>query len=570
VRPIAGEKEELIRRSLPRGARRTWLVALAATVAGLAAAPASLAHAVLVTTELANDAVVRRSPGQVSLRFNEPVETAFGAVRVYDSSARRVDAGAVRRPAPDTVTVAIDRTLGRGTYTVAWRVVSADSHPIQGAFVFHVKAPGTNPAGIAAQVLEGGAPTSVTALFTGIRFLDFALLLASVGGMASLALVLGSAHRRLKRRLYGLLAALAAALAAVALAGIVLQGAAAGGLGLGEALDWAVVSAVLETRFGRVWVVQAGLAIALAVVAYMLRRRSQDDGRLVDVGLLPAAGLVLTPALAGHASVSGPLSFVSDVVHVQAAAAWSGGLAFLVLALAWAREARWPLAAEAVPRFSTMAVISVAGLVVTGAVNGYLQVRAWRGLWETTYGLLLLAKVGLVLPILALGAYNRFAVPRLRRGLASALEQRRFLRMTGSELALMLAVVGVTAALVAQPPARAEVAPKGPFAAEAHTDAFLLNLVVDPAKAGRNEINLYLLDHSGAQADADEVNFSASLPSKDVGPIRLQATRAGPGHFLVPGAQLALAGDWQITAEVRRGEFELQTHTFSVPIREES
>src|SRR3712207_4467064 len=98
---------------------------------------------------------------------------------------------------------------------------------------------------------------------------------------------------------------------------------------------------------------------------------------------------------------------------------------------------RWELAATSVPRFSTMALVSVAVLLVAGAINGYLQVRAWRGLWETEYGVLLLVKIGLVLPLLALGAYNnRFAVPRLRARIASVVERRRFVRMAGAELAI--------------------------------------------------------------------------------------------------------------------------------------
>ena len=130
----------------------------------------------------------------------------------------------------------------------------------------------------------------------------------------------------------------------------------------------------------------------------------------------------------------------------------------MVLALVMARGRRWELAAASVPRFSTMAVVSVAILLIAGTINGYLQVRAWRGLWETEYGILLLIKVGLVLPLLALGAYNnRFAVPRLREQIASVVERRRFLRLAGVELVIMLAVVGVTAGLVNAPPARTEI-----------------------------------------------------------------------------------------------------------------
>ena len=166
--------------------------------------------------------------------------------------------------------------------------------------------------------------------------------------------------------------------------------------------------------------------------------------------------MLLTPALSGHASVSGKIALVTDVAHVAAAAVWVGGLAALVLALLWAGRERWPLAVDAVPRFSGLAVVAVSWLIASGTVSGYLQVRALRGLWETTYGQLLLVKISLVLPLLALGLYNnRRAVPRLREQIASAGERTRFLRTAGAELALMVAIVSVTAVLVSEPPARA-------------------------------------------------------------------------------------------------------------------
>ena len=198
---------------------------------------------------------------------------------------------------------------------------------------------------------------------------------------------------------------------------------------------------------------QAGLAIAVAILLVA--------GEEI-LALAPAALLLLTPSLSGHASVSGAIALVADVAHVTAAAVWVGGLAALVLALLWAGAERWELAVTAVPRFSGLAVVAVSWLIASGTVSGYLQVRALRGLWETTYGQLLLVKIALVLPLLALGLYNnRRAVPRLRERLATAAERTRFLRTAAAELALMVAIVSVTAVLVSEPPARAEVAPRG-------------------------------------------------------------------------------------------------------------
>jgi len=131
-----------------------WGLAGLAVVATLALAPAASAHSTLLGTEPARDGIVQHSPKRVLLRFGEPVETELGSITVYDGEGERVDAGKILRPEPESVAVAIDRELERGTYTVAWRVISADSDPIKGAWVFHVKEPGAQPGGIAAQVLE--------------------------------------------------------------------------------------------------------------------------------------------------------------------------------------------------------------------------------------------------------------------------------------------------------------------------------------------------------------------------------------------------------------------------------
>jgi copper transport protein len=538
---------------------RRGLLAAAALVAALAVAPAAGAHAMLTTTEPANDAVLEQAPREVILRFNESVESSFGNVRVYDSQARRVDRGRVERPDGRTITAPLAEHLARGTYTVTWRVTSADSHPISGAFVFHVDAPGANPAGIAAQVLDDGTPRTVSVLFTVVRFLDFVALFLVVGGAVALAAILRGSQAGLRRAL----AVAGVALAVCALLGIVLQGAAAGGLGLRNAASWDSVRLVLETQFGRVWLVQGLLGLVVAAFAV--------SGLPALALLVPAVLLVPTPSLSGHARVSGGLSLVSDIVHVAGGAVWAGSLAFLAAALAAAGARRWALAADAVPRFSRLAVWSVAALLVAGVVNGYAQVGAWRGLWDTTYGLLLLAKVALVLPLLALGAYNnRRAVPRLRDRIASVAERRRFLRTVLFELALVVAVVGLTAVLVTEPPARASVAPRGPSAEVVPFGELELNLVVDPAVAGANDVHLYLTDRSGQPADVDELRLSATLASRQVGPLRFTARRLAPGHYTSSGVQLALAGDWQLRVEARRGEFEASQATLSIPIRKGS
>jgi copper transport protein len=561
------------------------LVVAAAVAAVLA--PSAFAHSVLLGTEPANDVVLQESPARVELRFNEPVEMSLGGIRVFDSEGNRVDADQVSPNNAPRVGVDIEGELERGTYTVAWRAISADSDPISGAFVFHVQERGVQPGGISVESLTGNT-TTVDVFFTAGRFFDFALLLLSLGGATVLVIALPTAPWRVRRRLYGVLAGLATALAFVALLNIFFQGAAAGGMGILDAFRWNVFTNVLETRYGEMMLVQAALAATLALTAMALRHSESRDRRALTVlTLVLGAGMALTPSFSGHASTAGNLALVSDITHIIAAALWTGGLGFLVLALVLAREDRWPLATRAVPRFSNMAVVSVAALLIAGVINGYLQVRTWSNLWETRYGLLLLAKIALVVPLLALGAYNnRYAVPRLKAGIASVLERRRFLTAAGVELAIMVAVVAVTAVLVNAEPARteammeegmamedgamdAEAGDHMAFESDVDLGAMMAHVLVEPAMPGENSIHL-TFEHADAE-QLTEVSVAASLPSEDIGPLNFPAkpVQGQPGEYVAEGASLSLPGEWELRIEALMGEFDLLTETITVPIGEE-
>ncbi len=545
-----------------------------AAFAALALAPSAFAHATLVETTPSNDAVLARSPGKVVLRFDEAVETTSGSLQVFDEKAARIDDGEVTRPQPDKVAVGVPATLPKATYTVAWRAISADSHPVHGAFVFHVGKPGSHSGGVVAQVIGStGGSTTVDRTFAFVRFVCLLAILLCVGGAVALVRVLRDASAG-GRSLAWMWLAIASGLVAVSsLAWIGLEGAEATGLGFSAAVKPAVVREVLDTRFGHVWIARAVLALVLLVLAVVAAGRDRRSRPIEVCAVGVAAAIALTPALSGHARVEGLVGVVSDWLHVLSAGLWVGGLAFLALSLVQAGGDRWSLAKTAVPRFSSLALVSVTVLVAAGVVSGFLEIRSWWGLFHTTYGQLLLAKVVILLPLLALGALNnRRSVPRLRGGTASTPERRRFLRTVTVELVLMVAIVGVTAVLVAERPAKAVAASAaGPVSRDARIGPFDLNLVVDPARTGSNQIHLYLLDHAtGQPAEVDETRLSATLPAAGIGPLRFTATPAGPGHVVVTNATFPLAGTWRLLVEVRKGDFDEWNTTLIIPIRKDT
>ena len=562
----------------------------------LALAPASaLAHAVLEASSPARGARLDAAPREVGLRFDEPVEASFGALRVFDARGREVQRGEPFRPGGSArrVAVKLQPGLGAGGFTATYRVISADAHPVAGGFVFTF-GDGGAPAQTVGELLgDDAGPVTATA-FAVVRAIQYGAIAIALGALAFLLLAWAPALRALAgagrgpagpagaargstwaaadaafaRGLGRLLLAVAAAGLLSALAGLVLQGATAGSTSAWAALDADVLDAVLATRFGGVW--GAG---ALAWAAVLIGALAVPPGAAL---LPPLLALALLPALGGHAGVQPPvaLNAPANVLHVLAVSVWLGGVAVLVLVLRGATRELGPAdrtraLAAAVGRFSALAGIAIAVLLATGVLQAVLGISVPRELLDTAYGRAVLVKLALLAAIVGLGAVNRRRLlPRLRRATgapgAAGVALRRTLR---AEAALAVVVLGTTGALAGYPPADTVAA--GPFATDVRIGPARLDVTVEPARTGPNELHLYLFDRAtGRQYDATkELTVRAELPGKRIAPIELTPRRAGPGHYVVSGAPFGVAGDWRVEVAARVSEFDEHRARFELPIR---
>jgi copper transport protein len=157
--------------------------ALAAALAVLVLLPqAASAHALLEATTPERGARLDAAPGQVTLRFSEPVEAEFGAVRVFDSKGREVQTGPPESSGAE-VTARLRDGLGEDGYTVTYRVISADSHPVSGGFVFVVgDAPA--PATTVGELLGDDDAGPVTGTAFGVaRAVQFASIALGLGAL---------------------------------------------------------------------------------------------------------------------------------------------------------------------------------------------------------------------------------------------------------------------------------------------------------------------------------------------------------------------------------------------------
>ncbi|MER5742786.1 copper resistance protein CopC [Streptomyces sp. NPDC002225] len=401
------------------------LAVLVGMVLGLlltGAGPAA-AHAALTGSDPQDGAVVTSAPKEVTLSFSEQVALGKGSVRVLAPDGKRADTGAEPRDLSDKsavrYAVALRTGLADGTYTVAWQAVSADSHPVSGAFTFSIGAPSQTAAALPDQEVGGGL---VGVLYDIARYAAYAGFILLVGGSAFVLACWqrGAGARPLQR----LVVRGWMTLTVATLAMLMLRSPYTGSGKLADAFDLDGLKAVLDTKPGAALVSRllllgaSALFIAVLFGTYARRedRREQKDLAfgLAIGGTVVAAGIAGTWALAEHASagLQPGIAMPVDVLHLLAVAAWLGGLVALLVALYRTDD----LDAGAVRRFSAMAFGSVVVLVATGIYQSWRQVGTWSALTGTEYGQLLIAKVVLVAVMVALAWTSRRWTARLGTG----------------------------------------------------------------------------------------------------------------------------------------------------------
>lgn len=655
--------------------RTLLLLFLAVTGAVLAGAAPVSAHAALTGSNPQQGAVVTQAPDQVALTFSEKVAMSDGAVRVLDPKGKRVDTGKPFETGGTTYGVKLHAGLPDGTFTVTYQVVSADSHPVSGAFTFSIGAPSQTSVALSDTAVGGGV---VGTLYGIGRYVSYAGFILLVGGAAFVLLCWqrGAGVRAVQR----LVVSGWLALTGATLALLLLRGSYVGSGRIGDIVDLSLLAEVLQTKSGAALVSRllllaaAALFIAVLFGAYARGDEAEaiaedavgaaaddtatttartgtgtgtDDhadgaGRsagaesvadtdrkdltfgLAIGGAVVAAGLAASWAMAEHAStgIQADLAMPVDVLHLLAVAVWLGGLSTLLVVL-FRAPAGDQIEAAAVRRFSRVAFGGVSVLAATGIYQSWRQVGSWSALTGTSYGRLLLVKVALVAVLVGIGWISRrwtaqlseapTVVPRLveqraaekepatvaagsgdarraaqlaRQRTAVATTRQKRVRdadpvRTGlrrsvlAEAGVAIVLLAVTTVLTSTEPGRTEEEAKGATAAASQRSGPLslkipfdtggedgkgtVEVTLDPARVGANEMHVFVVRPNGKAFDVPEVKVAFTLEAKKIGPLPVTPDRIATGHWSAIGVQIPMAGDWKIAVTVRTSDIDQAT-----------
>ncbi|MFE7764904.1 FixH family protein [Streptomyces sp. NPDC057438] len=404
---------------------------LAAVLIVLGGAGTAAAHAELDSTDPTPDSVVPRQPSAVTLTFSEGVTLPADSLRVLDPAGERVDTGTPGHAGGrnETARVALRDGLADGTYTVAWQVIFADSHPGGGAFTFSVGKPSASS--VSVDELRGTRTDGLISFLYGtgraVAYAAFALLAGAVA-FVLICWPAGAAVRRVQR----LLAAGWIGLLGSTVVLMMLRGPYEQGSGVTPSGDPATAEAHVPVD-ERIYVALAIRLLLLAACGVYLvllvgqsgqsgnsddgvKGRSWSRGRLGAAGGALAVGLSATWVMTNHASegVQVWLALPVTALHLLAMAAWLGGLVTLAVGL------RHGLTPAAVERFSLVAAGSVTVLVLTGLYQSWRGLGSWAALFDSEYGRLLLIKIGCVALMLGAAWFSRSRLARLRSGTPTA------------------------------------------------------------------------------------------------------------------------------------------------------
>ncbi|MDX2137760.1 MAG: copper resistance protein CopC [Chloroflexota bacterium] len=526
------------------------------------------AHSNLERSEPTANASLAETPEEIRLWFTEPLEAAFSSFRLLDSNGIQVDTPASQLDPVDEHQLFMDVTaLPDGLYTVVWYVVSGtDGHATEGSFSF-----GINAAPIAATLPPVVEPV-ITPESTIIRSLHLLAASLTVGGIGFRLFawfpVISSSAPSGNRWQRWLVVSGWVALGVVLAGVLMLQTSISGNLDLWNTLtDPALMTVLTQTTFGTLWLVRAALWVLLGGILWLAYKQRRG----LWVAFFISGVLLLIHSLFSHASAveDSVIAIVVHWLHSFVTALWLGGLAAFAGVLVASRSDN-TLPVGSVSRltaaFSNYARVLVAALVISGSYAAWLHIGSLEALFTTNYGMALLLKLILFMPLLVIAAINLVWTQR-RLVAGDEVWVSRLRGLIGVEIALLCTILLLVGMMTAGNPARATQALRSVVYTIPETEPYfgmemsgnqMMHLEIIPGYVGENEFILMPLDEQGEPiTDASLIRMRFENRDQNLGRSELRPQATGMGVYSASGVNLSMPGEWRIRVTLQRpGEFD--------------
>jgi copper transport protein len=483
---------------------------------------------------------LKKAPSVVKIEFDEDIQVShFNTLFVRDSSGKRVDLkdAHIDKKNKKLLEAGLKENLKNGLYSIQWKAISADGHPIQGVIPFRI---GSAEAGTDdIQVEEMGYVPQIDMIMErGILYTSFSLFLGVL--FFNLIMYKGNAtpvQSRSKKiiwiSLFGIFISL--------LFNLPLQAKINADVSWLEAFDPLLLKETLQLSvFGYVWITQMALISMLIIVTYFaVKREKFSSFKVWSIPIVLFTALLGMKALNSHAYglKFKDIAVVMDFLHLFAASLWIGGLSSIILLLR-KEDDKWTMYWDAIKRFSPWATGAVIVILLTGLFNSTFFIPTIHSLFDTKYGLALLTKILLFVCMGILGIFH-YVKGRMR-------VQNRLGTTVKVEFIVGIIIFIIVAFMtnVQTPP----MPPTGPFTESKQLDnGYELTLHVSPNKVGQNTFQINLKDENGQPVtDMEQIVLTTQSLDMNMGKGSFKVSAVSPGEYEAEGMYINMTGNWNI------------------------
>ncbi|RFT65579.1 copper resistance protein [Bacillus clarus] len=498
------------------------------------------AHAYVVKSNPTENETLKKAPSVVKIEFDEDIQvSSFNTLFVRDTSGKRVDLkdAHIDKSNKKLLEAGLKENLKNGLYSIQWKAISADGHPIQGVIPFCI---GSAEAGTdEIQVKEMGYVPQIDMIVErGILYTSFSLFIGVL--FFNLIINKGSASQVQSRSkkiiwisLFGIFISL--------LFNLPLQAKMNADVSWLEAFDPLLLKETLQLSvFGYVWITQIALISTLMIVTYFaMRREKLSSFKVWTIPMVLFIGLLIMKAINSHAYglKYKDIAVVMDFLHLFAASLWIGGLSSIILLLR-KEDDKWTMYWDAIRRFSPWAIGAVIVILITGLFNSTFFIPTIHSLFDTKYGLALLIKMLLFVCMGILGILH-YVKGRMR-----AQKKLGVTVKVGFVVGIIVFIIVAFMTNVQTPP----MPPTGPFTESKQLDnGYELTLHVSPNKVGQNIFHINVKDEDGQPVtNMEQIVLTTQSLDMNMGKGSFKVSAVSPGEYEAEGMYINMTGNWNI------------------------
>jgi copper transport protein len=520
------------------------------------------AHAYIIKSSPSENEILIHPPQRVSIQFDETIQPGFNSIQVFDSKGQQVDKKNGRID-PNNVSIIetdLNGNLPNGIYSIKWKVVSSDGHPVEGVIPFQIGNGNNNQSShMIVQKSKGYTPHLDLII---IRWLQYISNACYVGILFFYLFVLQKELGQDKwvKNIFSVL--LIYSFTAICLSIILsfpLQATIESGLSWSKVLNIQTLGDLLRiSPFGKTWLTQIIMMLIFWLPTFLLCKNPFNKKIWVWICLTFGIGMLKTKTFTSHAASSKNevLSIGMDLFHLLSASIWIGSLIALIALIPLSKKAETKkFYIETIRRFSKWGIILVLVLTVTGVYGSLLYIPNFRSLLFTDYGKALSSKIILFVIMIAFAAFN------FLKGKRSS--ERGLNRSLWGELITGMVVLVLSVILTNLPTAMASPGPIKETSTVEHGNR--ITFEATPNVFGKNTFEVTLKDSNGQLIkNIEQITLTFQSLDMPMGDDTITLTKIKEGKYESKGMNFNMAGRWKVKVHVLTKDLETLDTDFKV------